>query len=127
MSDTEIPRPPDDGASRHEGSARQMALAVYVLYLANIVLAFTGIVGVVLAYVYRSDAPAWLESHFRFQIRTFWIGLLYTGICVVLLFVVVGYFLALLALIWLIVRCAKGLKHLLRDEPHPDPTSWLFG
>ena len=127
MSNTEITRHPEGGDNRHENSARQIALVVYVLYLANLVLALSGIVGVVLAYIYRGDAPAWLESHFRFQIRTFWIGLLYTAICIVLLFVVVGYFLALLVFLWLIVRCAKGLRYLSRGEPHPDPTTWLFG
>ena len=127
MSDTQITRQGDDKAARRDNSARQVAFAIYILYLANIFLALTGFVGVVLAYVYRGDGPGWLESHYRFQIRTFWIGLLYTAICVLLMFVVIGYFLALLALLWLIVRCAKGMKHLSRGEPHPDPTSWLFG
>ena len=127
MSDTEITQPSDDGAKRHENSVRQVAFAIYVLYLANIFLGLTAIVGVIIAYVYQGDGPRWLDSHFRFQIRTFWIGLLYTVICIVLMFVVVGYFLALLALLWFIVRCAKGMKHLSRGEPHPDPTSWLFG
>ena len=100
---------------------------IYILYLASFLLGITGLVGLVMAYLNRGGAQGWASSHYTYQIRTFWIGLLYTGVCVVLLFVVVGYFLALLALIWLIVRCAKGLKHLSRGEPHPDPTSWLFG
>ena len=112
---------------RQDNSARQIAFAIYILYLANIFLALTGIVGVVLAYVYRGDGPGWLQSHYRFQIRTFWIGILYSVISIVLMFVFVGYVLALLVVLWLIVRCAKGMKHLSRGQPHPDPASWLFG
>ena len=89
MSDTQIARQTDERSRRQDNSARQVAFAIYILYLANIFLALTGLVGVVLAYVYRGDGSGWLDSHYRFQIRTFWIGLLYTAICIVLMFVVV--------------------------------------
>ena len=81
----------------------------------------------VLAYVYRGEAPGWLASHFRFQIRTFWIGLLYMAICIALMPVVIGVVLLPLVLLWLIVRCAKGMNRLSAGDPHPDPTSWMFG
>ena len=126
MSDTEITRPQDDRAKRHENSTRQIAFAVYILYLATIFLALTAIVGVVLAYVYRGDAPAWLESHYTFQIRTFWIGFLFVVISGLLAVFVIGYLLFLLAAIWLIIRCAKGISLLGKRRQVFDAETWLF-
>jgi uncharacterized membrane protein len=37
----------------------------------------------------------WLESHFRWQIRTFWFGLLWGVLGAILLLVLVGYFVLL--------------------------------
>lgn len=99
---------------------------IYILYLAGIVVGITGIVGLIMAYVNKGDAPEWLKTHYRFQIRTFWIGLLYGIIGIALIFVVVGYFVLLFNLVWIVVRCAKGLKYLGRKEPHPNPAGWLF-
>jgi uncharacterized membrane protein len=40
------------------------------------VIGISGIVGIVLAYLNRGKSEAWLESHYTWAIRTFWIGLL---------------------------------------------------
>ncbi|BBI60261.1 hypothetical protein HSBAA_15670 [Vreelandella sulfidaeris] len=54
---------------------------IYALYLAGIVTAnITLLIGVVIAYVYRKDAALWLQPHYRYLIRTFWIGTLYACI-----------------------------------------------
>lgn len=103
-----------------------MANAVYILYLAGLVFWITGIVGVVIAYVNEGDAPDWLKSHYRFQIRTFWIGALYMFLGAISIFFVIGYFVFLFFYIWLIVRCIKGMKSLGRKEAHPNPTGWMF-
>jgi uncharacterized membrane protein len=105
-----------------EGTAK----IIYILYLAGIVFGITGIVGVVMAYIYRGDAPDWLESHYQFQIRTFWIGALYMLIGVILVFVFIGYLILLFWMVWLIIRCVKGMKALDQKEAHPDPTGWMF-
>lgn len=105
-----------------EGSAK----SVYILYLVGIVFGITGIIGVVMAYINRSDAPEWLRSHYQFQIRTFWIGALYMLIGVILAFVLIGYLVLLFWVVWLIVRCVKGMKSLDQKEAHPNPTGWMF-
>ncbi|TIV06568.1 MAG: hypothetical protein E5V94_12120, partial [Mesorhizobium sp.] len=61
------------------------ALVIYILYLAGLVIGITGIVGIVLAYINRGKAGGFVESHYTFLIRTFWIGLLYALISVVLM------------------------------------------
>src|SRR5438477_11416343 len=46
------------------------AKIVYILYLVSLIFGLTSIVGVIMAYVNRADAPGWVRSHYRFQIRT---------------------------------------------------------
>jgi uncharacterized membrane protein len=106
---------------------RQMAFVIYILYLAHFVPVVgwvSAIVGLVLAYVERDSGPAWLKSHYTFQIRTFWIGLLYFAVSCVLIVLLIGIPLLLATWIWFIVRCALGLSRLLRNEPYPTPESW---
>ncbi len=107
--------------------AEKTAKWVYILYLIGL---FTGgapgIIGVIMAYINRGDAPEWLKSHYQFQIRTFWIGGLYLFIGVILVFFIIGYFVILFWVFWLIVRCVKGMKALDRKVAHPNPKGWLF-
>jgi uncharacterized membrane protein len=109
-----------------ESTTDGTAKTVYILYLVGIIIGITGIVGVVMAYINKSDAPDWLKTHYQFQIRTFWIGALYMCIGFLLAIVIIGYFILLFWLVWLIVRCVKGMKHLDKEEVHPNPTGWLF-
>jgi uncharacterized membrane protein len=104
-----------------------MALIVYILYLVAFVIGISAIVGVVLAYVQQGKGGPWLQSHYQFQIRTFWIGLLGSIISALLVFIVIGWFLMIAVAIWYIVRCVKGIVWLQAGEAVPDPTSWVFG
>ncbi len=99
---------------------------IYVLYLVGVVFWLTGIIGVVMAYVNRGDAPDWLKTHYQFQIRTFWIGALYMLIGAILTIFVIGYILIILWMVWLIIRCIKGIKYLDKEEAYPSPTKWLI-
>jgi uncharacterized membrane protein len=124
MSDVTPPTtsaPPPTSATSDE---RQMALIIYILYLVACAAGITAIIGVVMAYVSRPTAPDWLKSHYTFQIRTFWIGLLYFFVSGLLCFVLIGFALIVVAFVWYIVRCAMGLSRLLRNEPYPTPESW---
>jgi uncharacterized membrane protein len=102
------------------------AKAVYILYLVSLVIGITGIVGLVMAYVNRADSPEWVQTHFRFQIRTFWIGLLYIVVSAALAIIVVGIVTGVLTVIWLIMRCVKGMQALARGEAYPEPATWLW-
>jgi uncharacterized membrane protein len=102
------------------------AKIIYVLYLASFLVGVTALVGVIMAYVYVGDAPEPLKSHYRFQIRTFWIGMLYSLVGLLLALVVVGVVVWAFVAVWLIVRCVKGLKALDRGEPYPNAETWLW-
>jgi uncharacterized membrane protein len=105
-----------------------VSLITGIVTAATIVFAFlTGwpsIIAVILNYVKRSEARGtWLESHFRWQIRTFWWGLLWVGLC--LAFVVatlgIGLLIAWLPLmivgLWFIYRVASGWLRLVDRRP----------
>jgi uncharacterized membrane protein len=102
------------------------ATIVYVLYLASLLVGVTALVGLVMAYVNVGDAPEPLKSHYRFQIRTFWIGLLYCAVGIVLALAVVGAFVLLFVAVWLIIRCVKGLKALDRGVAYPNVKTWMW-
>lgn len=99
---------------------------IYILYLASILVGITGIVGVILAYMNKGSAPEWLQSHYVFQIHTFWKGLLYMLLGAILTVVLIGFLVMLFALVWWIVRCLKGLKAAGNGQPIEDPRGWLF-
>jgi uncharacterized membrane protein len=54
-------------------------------------------------------------------------GLLYLFIGVLFAFFLIGYLILVFWVIWVVVRCVKGMKYLDQQKPHPNPTSWLFG
>ncbi len=113
-------------AGSSDPAAGDTANIVYILYLVSLITGITAIVGLVIAYVNRGEAPDWLKTHYRFQIRTFWIGLLYGFISLLTLIVVVGLLLGIFTLIWWIVRCAKGMKQLARGTAYENPATWLW-
>ncbi|MGH6986504.1 MAG: DUF4870 family protein [Caulobacteraceae bacterium] len=129
MSDTVSPPPcpPSQPPPIYSGAdERQLAFIIYILYLIPFAWPVTHIVGLVLAYVNRPTAPAWLNSHYTYQIRTFWIGLLYFVIACICIVLLVGFILVPLVVIWYIVRCALGLDRLMKREAYPTPESWII-
>ncbi len=100
---------------------------IYILYLLSLIFGVTSLVGLVMAYINKGDAPEWVQSHYRFQIRTFWIGLLLGVIGAVTVAFGVGILILVFLCVWWIVRCVKGMKYISQGSAHPDPASWMFG
>ena len=105
-----------------------LSLLTGIIGAATIVGAFlTGwpsIIAVIFNYAKRSEVRGtWLESHFRWQIRTFWFGLLWVTLCA--LFIVatlgIGLLIAWLPLslvgLWFIYRIARGWLRLMEHRP----------
>ena len=91
-------------------------------------IGIVGIVGIILAYVKRSEAAGtWLESHYRWLIRTFWFSLLWGAIgavvFVLLLIVVIGVFIGYLiwvaTTIWVLYRLVRGYTLFNESKPVP--------
>jgi uncharacterized membrane protein len=101
-----------------EKQLRTLATIVYALQALGFFLGITWIVGVVIDYVKLDDVRGtWLETHFRWQIRTFWWGLLWGIVGTVLLLVLVGWLVLLAAGIWVIYRIVKGWLALSEGKP----------
>ena len=105
---------------------QSMAKTIYILYLVSPAVPLTGLVGLILAYVYREKTEDWLYSHFRYLIRTFWIGIFYTVIGIFTSFILIGYLFLLFVLVWLVVRCVKGLQQLDQQIEVENTDSWMF-
>jgi len=103
-----------------------LAIVIGIVGAATIVGSFVGsvpsIAAVVLNYVKRGDARGtWVESHYRWQIRTFWFALLW--FCVGWIFIVtiigalVGVPILIALTLWLIYRIARGWMRLSDRRP----------
>jgi len=102
------------------------AIIAGVVGAASVVGSFVGslpsIVAVILNYAKRSDARGtWLDSHYRWQIRTFWFALAWFILGWALILTVVGAIAGvpiLIALtVWLIYRIARGWLRLVDRKP----------
>lgn len=105
---------------------------IYGLYALSVLIGLTGpatvigsyvfglpsIIAVIMIYARRSDARStWLETHLRWQLRTFWFAVLWMAVAaivsapLVLLFglgIVTFYFAAVVIAAWIIYRVARG-------------------
>ncbi|XKH60933.1 hypothetical protein LG290_03950 [Halomonas sediminis] len=102
-----------------------IAIVGYALQLAGIATGgLTSLLGVVIAYVYRGDGPSWLDDHYRYQIRTFWLSLLYFSVSALLTLILIGFVTWMIAVVWLVIRCVKGIKGLQRRQAPTNVTTW---
>lgn len=112
-----------------QSSLRTWTNVIYALHAASLLSGIIGtatvfgafltgwpsIIAVILNYVKRGETRGtWLESHFRWQIRTFWFGLLWVSMCLafVVLTLGIGVLVVWLPLgivtVWFIYRIARG-------------------
>ncbi|TCJ11757.1 hypothetical protein EZJ19_13945 [Parasulfuritortus cantonensis] len=82
------------------------------------------IIAVILNYLKRGDVRGtWLDSHFGWQIRTFWFALLWLLVAWSLAFTLIGIPAALLLMLgvglWIVYRIARGWLALLDRKPMP--------
>lgn len=98
--------------ARQRGSdpARNLAVIVYILQaLAFFTGGVTILFGVAINYIKLDEVQGtWIEPHFRWQIRTFWIGLLWGVIGMVTMPLLIGWFILTGTAIWVIYRIVKG-------------------
>ncbi len=106
MSDTTIDAIDQD---KYKGTAT----LVYALYALSFIFGITYIAGVIVAYIKRDDAHgSYVQSHFSYQIRTFWWSFLWAVIGIATIIVYVGALILLANGIWVIYRIIKGWMRL---------------
>jgi len=125
------------------GSLDNLVLLTHVIYALHAFAVVTGVVGsasvigsfvasvpsivaVILNYAKRSAVRGtWLESHFRWQIRTFWFAVLWIAVAILLVLTLIGIPFAFVVLagagLWVIYRVARGWWNLAQRDTMPVP------
>ena len=97
---------------------RTITQVIYALHAAALISGVTMLIAAILHYVKRDDVVGTMyESHFRWQIRTFWFVILWCVIAVITLPVIIGFFIGGAAYVWYIYRVIKGWLRLTEDKP----------
>jgi uncharacterized membrane protein len=100
---------------------KQLATIVYALQAVSFLAGgLTLFAGVIINYVRKEDVQGtWLESHFRWQIRTFWYTLLWSAIGGITVIFLIGWVILTGAMLWLIYRIVKGWLYLSENRAMP--------
>lgn len=103
-----------------ESSLKRVTALVYGLQIASFFVGMTFIAAVIVNYVKRKDVEGtWLESHFRWQIRTFWFGCLWGVIGLATAVVLIGFLVLVVSAAWVLYRAIKGWVYLEDGKPMP--------
>lgn len=107
-----------DAADEKLASLKTLTHVTYALYALSLFSGVTAIVAIVLNTIKRDDARGtWLESHFVWQIRTFWWGLLWVVLGGLTFVILIGWVIWGVAFVWFIYRIAKGWLNLNDGKP----------
>ena len=106
-------------------SEKNICLLVYVLQACFFLVGITAVAGLIINYVKREDARGtWLESHFRWQIRTFWFALLWLFVGAFTAFIGIGFLILWADAVWYIYRIVKGWLRLSEGKiMYPAPNA----
>ena len=112
---------PLGAASAPLSGLRQLTLVIYILYALSAFVGLTAIVAIIVNYVKRDDARGTIyESHFTWQIRSFWWGLLWAVLgCLTIWVVGLGFLVLAANSIWLIYRMVRGFLNWNDGKPMP--------
>lgn len=92
-----------------EDKLKNLAQLVYILQALSLVVGLTAVAAVIINYLKRDEVRGtWLESHFDWQIKTFWWMLIGVVVGWVLTLVLIGFLILLAVWIWYIYRIVKG-------------------
>lgn len=90
-------------------SLKTLSTVIYALYALSLFAGVTAIVAIVLNYLKLDEVRgSWLESHFRWQIRTFWWSLLWLMLGTLTVVILVGWIVLGVAFVWFVYRIAHG-------------------
>jgi len=98
---------------------KNVALLVYALQgLGFFTGGLTFIAALVVNYVKLDEVKdTWLESHFRWQVNTFWYGLLWWAIAMLFWLVLMGWLASAIVSIWMVYRIIRGALYLNDSKP----------
>jgi uncharacterized membrane protein len=98
--------------------ARNLTQLAYFLYVASLFVGITAVAAIIINTIKRDHvAGTWLESHFRWQARTFWFTLMWALIGAITSIIGVGFLIWGVAGIWAIYRIVKGMLSFYDNKP----------
>lgn len=121
------PNPTPNGPVSSGGFDFNRPTIIAALYLASFFSGITGIIGIVLAFVWKAEPQAeWEVSHYQYLINTFWIGLIGSVVGILLMIVLVGFLILAATAVLVIVRSVLSLVNAQKQQPMPSPGSWTI-
>ncbi|MDB6182503.1 DUF4870 family protein [Paracoccus fistulariae] len=112
--------PPDSPTAKQMNNVK----IIYGLYALGYFVAITTLVGAVLAYMWRGN-DRMADSHFTFQIRTFWISLLIGLLALITMVIGVGFLIWIFLTVWGLLRVISGF--LLANDGKPVSNTKYLG
>ena len=110
----------DTATDEKLASLKTLTTVIYALYALSLFAGITAIVAIVLNYIKLDDARGtWLESHFHWQIRTFWWSVVWFVLGALTWIIFIGWVVLGVAGVWFIYRIAKGWLNLNDGKPMP--------
>lgn len=108
------------GPDQRLASLRQLTLVVYILYALSFFAGLTALVGIIINYIKRDEVRGTLyESHFDWQIRTFWWGLAWAVLGGITIWLLVGFVILAANFVWVIYRVVRGFLNWNDGKPMP--------
>lgn len=102
-------------------SLKNLTTLIYALYAASFLIGITSIIAIIINYVKKEDVAGTIfESHFRWQIRTFWFSLLWGLSGALLMRVLFGWLVLVADGIWTVYRIVRGWLYLNENRPMYD-------
>jgi uncharacterized membrane protein len=121
------PSPAPQHSPANAGFDFNQPTIIALLYIVSPLVGVTGIVGVVLAFIWRDQPKGeWELSHYQYLINTFWIALVGFFVSFVLMIVLIGFLLVFLVMAWVIVRSVMSLINAQKQQPMPNPGTLLI-
>lgn len=122
----QMPPPAPPSATPVGGFDFNRPTIVGLLYAGSLITGVSGLVGLVLAYVWRGEPhEAWEETHYVYLVRTFWLALAASVLGVLTLIIGVGFLILLATCVWVLVRTVLSLVKAQQRAPMPDPRTFL--
>ena len=115
-----LPMTPDDPSRTADlQRLKTITTVIYILQAVSFIPPFiTYVIAIMINYIKRDDVRGtWLESHFRWQIRTFWFSLPWFLLGFLTYLFIIGWIILVVTFLWLIYRILKGWLNLYDGKP----------
>ena len=105
-------------ANTSNSEVKNYVFIAYVTYALGLLILFTPVIGVILAFIKRDEAQGGIyASHIDWLIKTFWVSLIGMVLGMLTILILIGWLILAATGVWLIYRVVVGLIKLNEDKP----------